>query len=141
MVSFTGELVNLISATPLYGEKIKVVSTQEFSFVASLQKREHHVHNEYEHFCTGSLISVRDVLTSEHCIIDEQPSDIRVVFRAINSNSDNPTFNVEWMMTYYQWAYEFGMTNKFDENDVAILRVRLNESIQYNVTVDSRRNQ
>lgn len=123
-IHFTGELTNVVNAIPLNGEKIQSTTTQEFPFVASLQKKIPGKSDGKKHFCTGSLITTKDILSAAHCIVDKTTHDIQVVFGAINGK--NLKYNVKWMVTYDIWAYSFKIPQKFTDNDVAILRVRLN---------------
>lgn len=125
MFDSTGETKNLIEADPLNGARVEAAKKNEFPFIASLQSKVPHNDNGDKHFCTGTLITMEDVITAAHCTDDVTPDEIQVLLGNIYVNSSNPIFNVTWMLTYDQWVDHFQVSKKYQGNDVAILRVNV----------------
>lgn len=116
--------INIIDASPIIGEKVVQVATRDkFPFIASLQTRVPYNRMGDKHFCTGSLITYRDVLTAAHCIEDLQPGVFQVVLGIIDLESNYSRYDVSWMVTYDEWADFFHLRRNFELDDIAILRV------------------
>lgn len=65
-------------------------------------------------------------MTAGHCSITRTAAEkIQVLLGVVNVNSNYSKYNVSWMVTYDQWAHNFGLPKKFQINDIGIVRVRL----------------
>lgn len=86
-------------------------ATTAYSFMASVQTP------DGEHFCGGSLIDRSWVLTAAHCVVNDQPADVRVRVGSLSSTEGGAVSDVEQIIVHSQYEPE---TNK---HDIAVLRL------------------
>jgi V8-like Glu-specific endopeptidase len=75
-----------------------------------------------DHACTGTLITRKDVVTSEHCVLAEELQNSKIVVGSINLRECQDYF-IFWWITYEQWAVAHNIDVEFNMNDVAVVRV------------------
>jgi hypothetical protein len=108
---------------PLVGTNVRPAEVNEFPFIVSLMRiTSINPDPLTDHFCAGSMISRKDVLTSEHCTSMDVPTGIKVVVGSIDLRGGNEYF-INWWMSYDQWATAKGILIELIENDISIIRV------------------
>jgi V8-like Glu-specific endopeptidase len=76
----------------------------------------------FKHFCTGTLVSNRDVLTSEHCVLNKPQNRVKVLVGSVDLRR-SVKCNVLWWLGYDTWAQTHHLPPVYNLNDVAIIRV------------------
>ncbi|XP_032686016.1 chymotrypsin-2-like [Odontomachus brunneus] len=71
------------------------------------------------HFCGGSVLNEKYVITASHCVVDKSANDIKVVAGTVDLNNPRSTHEVEEIITHESY-------NPSDSwrNDIALLRVK-----------------
>jgi hypothetical protein len=77
---------------------------------------------ENDHVCSGVLVSMRDVLTVEHCHNYFQ-NHVPEVIVGSNNIRRGSRYYVSWWLSYNQWTEIRQTTRQFPSNDITILRV------------------
>lgn len=92
-------------------------SSDHLTFVVSIGRNSH----AESHFCTGTLITLQSVLTSEHCIIDEDRNKVRITIGSTDLRLGRKYRVAEWQSfsEWYQTTQDIEMTS----DDIAILTV------------------
>ena len=83
-----------------------------------------HPHSGGVHFCTGTLITRTDILTSEHCLEDERLNTIQIVVETIDLRNGQ-VFHPFWWLSYNQWIARGNDTYVFNVNDLANIKVNM----------------
>jgi hypothetical protein len=78
---------------------------------------------EIDHVCSGVLVSLRDVLTVDHCQNYFQ-NHVPEVIVGNNNIRLGSRYYVSWWLSYNQWNEMKGTVPEFQSNDIAMLRVR-----------------
>jgi V8-like Glu-specific endopeptidase len=107
----------------MIGHNIRDAQENEYSYVVSLMQIDCFLTNpQYDHICTGTLVTRKDVVTSEHCVQDRELDDTKLMVGAVNLWQSR-SYNILWWISYEQWAVSHNIVIEFDLNDVAVIRV------------------
>lgn len=108
-------------AEPIKGHNIQPANV---SFIASIGMKTYDFIEERNHFCSGSLIAERLVLTAAHCVTDEIPSKIDVVIGAADLKGAKPKYDVQSWKIFKFWAARHQPRfMRHQSNDLAIIKV------------------
>jgi secreted trypsin-like serine protease len=106
----------------LYGQKVRNARRTEFPFIVSIIR----IPNPSNallpnHICTGTLITRRDVVTCEHCIVDERIQRVRIIVGILDVR-EGVRHKALWWMTYDNWAAQ-NTQSELENNDLCNIRV------------------
>jgi len=73
------------------------------------------------HFCGGSIVTNRHIITAAHCVAGDNPSQLRVRVGA-HSRAGSTEFDVTYDVIANDWHPQYDLTGNL-ENDVAVLTV------------------
>lgn len=105
----------------LIGVKVRPAVNGDFPFIASLQ---HHPNGD--HFCTGTFIMTKYVITTAHCLYGETPQGIRILLGVISSQAVTTRHTVASWLTYDHWAHQLGLLVEPGVfHDIAVVQVDL----------------
>jgi V8-like Glu-specific endopeptidase len=79
-------------------------------------------HPQRDHGCGGTLVSIKDVLTAEHCIRNNNVQDIQIIVGSIDIWRGHKFFP-SWWITYDHYTSIKHINNEFKSNDIAMIRV------------------
>jgi secreted trypsin-like serine protease len=108
----------------MIGENVRQAQEAEFPFVVSIVRINSDDSTQVSRFCTGTIVSSNDVLTVEHCLLNEIISNIQIISGAIDFRRGQ-RHNVEWWISYNQWAEQTNTPLEITLNDIAIVRVNI----------------
>jgi V8-like Glu-specific endopeptidase len=107
----------------MFGEKVRLARKSEFPFVVSIKRMIPHSNNpENNHICTGTLVSIRDVVTAGHCNEFFQ-NHVPEVIVGTNNIRRGSRYYVSWWLSYNQWTEIRQTIRQFPLNDITMLRV------------------
>ncbi|XP_011493808.1 PREDICTED: trypsin-like [Ceratosolen solmsi marchali] len=116
-------LCNFLNVNALVGQNVRPAEEHEFPYVVAIMKVPKRGPQLPKHeICTGTLISLQDVLTAEHCIVDYCPLGIEIIVDSIDLLLGKKYFPL-WWMTYNQWATNNNMRLVLSANDIAIIKL------------------
>jgi secreted trypsin-like serine protease len=99
----------------------------EFPFAAALTKRIDVLVTYRDAICSAVLISVKDILTSAHCLGYEVVDGVQIITGSIDILSGS-IYYPAWWTSFYPWSLARNVNYGFFSNDIAIMRV--NHSLQ-----------
>lgn len=106
-------------AHPLRGVNVRDArSSDKLTFVVYLG----YINNGGEHYCTGSLITRRSVLTCQHCIFGEEKSNVQITIGSTDLRLGQK-YGVDSWQSYDQWYYDVKELAVHTEDDIAVIRV------------------
>ncbi|XP_011501557.1 PREDICTED: trypsin theta-like [Ceratosolen solmsi marchali] len=85
---------------------------------------------EVNHFCTGTLISNKVVITAEHCLLEKELTNVRVIVGSIDVRLGKRYRIFHWL-SYNQWLKVLTSKDEFEKHDVAVLQ--LTEEVPNNI--------
>jgi secreted trypsin-like serine protease len=101
---------------------IRSAAENEFPFIVAISKSYRQDTLNLNYFCAGTLISRKDVLTSEHCLRDQNLNRITVLVGS--SYLDRGLrYYPSWWITFDQWAVQNNHEIVHEVNDIALLNV------------------
>jgi V8-like Glu-specific endopeptidase len=107
----------------MIGQNIRDAQENEFPYVVSFMRIGLFMTNpQLNHICTGTLITRKDVVTSEHCIVGRQISNSKIMVGSVNLRITR-RYYILWWISYKQWANGQNITIQFSINDIAVVRV------------------
>ncbi|XP_044019359.1 serine protease 27-like [Aphidius gifuensis] len=92
----------------------------QYPFIVSIQK-------SLSHFCGGSIINSKWILTAAHCVKGQSPFDFNIVAGVTSLKEGGKIYKSDFL----QWHESFSMT--FIKNDIGL--IRLTTDIEYNENV------
>ncbi|KAJ8664537.1 hypothetical protein QAD02_006199 [Eretmocerus hayati] len=91
-----------LRANPLAGENVKKVTQNDLQYVVSIAYRERSPERKNNHLCCGILISPRNVLTIERCLIGKEIQDLVIYIGSSDIRGSREYFPKRWI-TYNSW--------------------------------------
>ncbi|XP_058810016.1 uncharacterized protein LOC131675163 isoform X1 [Phymastichus coffea] len=120
-IFLTVQVFAFVEAIPLMGDRVVVAEPNEFPFVVSF--REKSMSGLFQHFCTGSLITRKHVISAAECFEGKILSEIRVVVAGKNWASQGYLYDIYSWLTYNSWAQNNGIPLTYLVNDVIIVKL------------------
>ncbi|XP_058800808.1 chymotrypsin-1-like [Phymastichus coffea] len=117
-----GMLIGLSHEIPLIGTKVRDARPNELPFVVSIARRaqSNDTHFVNRHFCTGTLISRRSILTVEHCFGGLALSDIEIIAGSEDVSLGDKYYPESWI-TYKEWKKNKKGYMEFLHHDIIVL--------------------
>ncbi|XP_011501554.1 PREDICTED: chymotrypsin-2-like [Ceratosolen solmsi marchali] len=109
-----------IDVMALVGDNVRAVNESEYPFIASILLNR--INKSLSPFCTGILITNKDILTSETCTEYKDPEDIVILIGA-NNLENRIKYYVEWWKSYNQWSLQTGEDIEIQKYDITLLRL------------------
>ncbi|XP_011500639.1 PREDICTED: trypsin theta-like [Ceratosolen solmsi marchali] len=113
---------NFATVEALIGENVRSAGESEFPFIVAIIKTIYENNMQRNYKCAGTLISRKDVLTSEHCLTSEYLARIHVLVGSSYLNRTVRHYPL-WWTTYDQWAVYSFRDLEFPTNDIGILNL------------------
>jgi hypothetical protein len=120
---FLANLQDFTYIHALIGNNIRPLGTNELTAVVCISQYNLQYDFDENIICTGTLISMYHILTSNHCLVDiTNTLEIKIIFHS--PNIDVHYFPI-WWLSYDQWATASQININTMYNDIAIIRVNL----------------
>ncbi|XP_011499781.1 PREDICTED: chymotrypsin-2-like isoform X1 [Ceratosolen solmsi marchali] len=122
---------NFLLVNGLIGANVREAEINEFSSAVAIVKivpDNSWPENNFK--CSATLISYRDVLTCAHCVENEEVDQVKVLV-GMNNLRDGIEHLPLWWVTYDEWAEQNGVASLFPVNDLCIIRLARNVSINH----------
>lgn len=121
---------------PLEGENIWPAMPNQFPFIASIRLRNPVSPNllmNSGHYCSGSLITSKHVLTAAHCLERYAKDQIFISIGEEDLSNTGFVYEVESWITYVEWIRELNRSTEYLVNDIAIIKVN-HSTLEYVVS-------
>jgi secreted trypsin-like serine protease len=102
---------------------VRQLTETEFPYVVALSRINNNDPSILNVICIGTLITKKDVLTCEHCLEDEEQTEIQIIAGSYDITC-GLKYTVYWWLTHDQWAVQMYIPLQFTNNDIAIIRVK-----------------
>ena len=76
----------------------------------------------FRQICTGTLVSNRDVLTSEHCVAGNNPDHFQIIVGSRDLRNGVRLSTLFWL-SFEEWCRHVGKRISYYINDIAMIRV------------------
>jgi hypothetical protein len=94
----------LVNSQPIIGRRVQVAEPNEFPYMVFITMAANRYYDPFSpYFCSGSLVTYRDVLASDHCLKNRVPEDIQVNAGSYDIRT-SILYHPEWWVTYETWA-------------------------------------
>jgi secreted trypsin-like serine protease len=113
---------NFADVNALIGRNVRDAGENEYPFIASILRILTEDESEIVYACVGALISRKDVLTTNHCMDDEELNKIKIIIGSTYLTGTNKYYPL-WWKSYNDWMQEKRKNLEFRLNDIAIIRV------------------
>lgn len=123
-------LVGISHEAALIGENVRDAQpSDELSFVVSIARKPHSRFSFRNlHFCTGTLISRKSVLTARHCLISKKVNEVIIIAGSTDVILGKKYYPQSWVK-FDEWSHSTG--NGQSVHDIAVIRV----NIQYRMII------
>lgn len=111
----------LSNAKPISGKGVLPAEENEFPFFVVLSNSPN-IDDHDDYFCGGTLITQRHVITSMHCLDDEEYNDITLIVNAASKQNRRVHQIYSWI-AYDGWALDQNSLIDAVDNDIAIITV------------------
>ncbi|XP_011495224.1 PREDICTED: chymotrypsin-2-like [Ceratosolen solmsi marchali] len=119
----------------MHGVNVRFAREGEFPFVVSITNmNRNNQRPEANHVCTGTLVSKRDVVTTDHCVLGFLYHVIEIIVGSHDIRQGTRYF-VLWWLSFNQFSTIQRSIPVYEHND--IMMIRLNQTIQENIVPPS----
>jgi secreted trypsin-like serine protease len=102
-------MYNFVHSKPIIGQNVVVAEEFEFPFIVFITVAPDRYYDPLGPFyCSGSLVTRRDVLASDHCLRNRVPEDLQVNIGSYDIRTSD-IYRPEWWVTYETWAMHRNM--------------------------------
>ncbi|XP_011495606.1 PREDICTED: uncharacterized protein LOC105360409 [Ceratosolen solmsi marchali] len=111
------------AVSAIIGQDVKQANLWDFPFAVVIMRidNEQQVRKPYQ-TCTGSLISIRDVVTAGHCLDIDTLHLMQILVGSVDLSIGKRYF-AAWWIVYNEWALYNNIIPEFPENDIGIIRL------------------
>jgi secreted trypsin-like serine protease len=109
----------------MFGQFVRLAEENEFAYVVTLvtyRPEDPIIENNY--ICSGSLITMQDVLTAGHCLENLQPHQVLIYAGSIDITNSLPYSIFRWI-SYNMYARINNIEPEFPVNDISNIRVHI----------------